>query len=258
MMIWNLYFEAKKLLFTDFDPKIALTNLDDDYGARLKDYATVCTGQGTEYYFDNEQIIYFDGYKIDTQSLEIKGHFQYQNLCMAVILAVKSGLNIENIIHILPKIHSAEGRLQQVSKNPNVVVDFAHKPEAMRKVLNCLRVNCKGKLITVFGCGGDRDKQKRPIMGKIANQYSDVVIVTDDNPRYEDPILVREEICITCPKAINIGSRKEAIIKALEIADKNDTVAILGKGNEKYQKIKDQELPLDDVDVVRQALVHNN
>jgi UDP-N-acetylmuramoyl-L-alanyl-D-glutamate--2,6-diaminopimelate ligase len=119
----------------------------------------------------------------------------------------------------------------------------------MRVVLQNLRQYTKGQLITLFGCGGDRDAGKRPMMGQVAHELSDVVIVTDDNPRFEDPASIRQQILATCPHAIEIDGRALAIKYAIDIAKPDDSIAILGKGSEKYQKIKGETFPFDDVEV---------
>ena len=137
----------------------------------------------------------------------------------------------------------------------NVFVDYAHKPEALEKALQVLRKGFSGKVIVVFGCGGDRDQGKRPIMGEIAKKYGDVVIVTDDNPRSEDPKSIRNDIMQTCDMAVEIGDREEAIKYAIEaISSPNDAVLIAGKGHETYQIVGNKTSEFDDCKVAEKYL----
>ena len=158
------------------------------------------------------------------------------------------------------------GRFQVVSA-PNddvtVVVDYAHTDDALRNLLETARPLTHGRLITVFGCGGDRDRTKRPLMGAVAGRLSDLIVITSDNPRSEDPARIIEEIQrgITADtrrdaaqRLLTIVDRREAIDKAIELARPGDLVLIAGKGHEKYQVIGSQVLPFDDVAVAREAL----
>jgi UDP-N-acetylmuramoyl-L-alanyl-D-glutamate--2,6-diaminopimelate ligase len=133
-----------------------------------------------------------------------------------------------------------------------VYVDFAHTPDALETVLRAVRPHTENRLITVFGCGGDRDKGKRPEMGKIAATLSDVAIVTDDNPRTEDASIIRAEVKAACPDALEIGDRREAIRRAIELAKSGDIIVVAGKGHESGQIIGDRVIPFDDRIVVRE------
>jgi len=149
-------------------------------------------------------------------------------------------------------LQGVRGRLEVVSNlnGATVVVDYAHKPDALEAALDALRPFVTGRLINVFGCGGDRDRGKRPIMGRISAKKADLTIVTDDNPRSEDPAAVRAEILCQCPDALEIGDRYEAIGYAMMQLGPGDVLLIAGKGHETGQIIGDQVLPFSDHDAV--------
>ena len=145
------------------------------------------------------------------------------------------------VVKYIEKIHGAKGRLELVAQTPNgaaIYVDYAHTPDAIENVIKALRPHCSGKLRILFGCGGDRDKGKRPLMGKIANDLADVVYITDDNPRSEEPEVIRSEILAACPKGIDIGNRGEAIKQAISELEAGDILIVAGKGHEPGQIIK--------------------
>jgi len=235
------YFLAKKKLFIDFNPVLSVANANDPYSDKLP--ATVKFGNGTPYCY-KDGFIWTHEQSVDVKKLQVIGEFQYWNLCCAMALLPEAQIKAEIL---LPKLKPVPGRFEKIHDVPIVIVDYAHKPDAMRTVLENLGQYTKGRLITVFGCGGDRDVGKRPIMGQIAQELSDVVIVTDDNPRFEDAAAIRHEILKSCPKAIEFENRASAIKHAIGIAQPEDSVAILGKGSEKYQKIKGGVFPFDDV-----------
>jgi UDP-N-acetylmuramoyl-L-alanyl-D-glutamate--2,6-diaminopimelate ligase len=135
-----------------------------------------------------------------------------------------------------------------------VIVDYAHTPDALDTALRALRPHCSGKLVLVFGCGGDRDRGKRPLMGAIAEALADTVIVTDDNPRGEDPASIRSEILAACPKAREIGDRRSAIRDAVKLLRSGDLLLIAGKGHERGQIVGATTLPFSDADVARAAI----
>jgi len=149
------------------------------------------------------------------------------------------------------------GRLQKVAIKANgaaIYVDYAHTPDALETALKALRPHTDGKLVALFGCGGDRDPGKRPQMGAIAARLADKVIVTDDNPRSEVPAAIRAQIMPACPDAIEIGDRRQAIIKAVLDLEAGDVLVLAGKGHESGQIIKDQVLPFDDAIEARMAV----
>lgn len=189
----------------------------------------------------------------------IIGLFQIKNLLMAVLLLHESGIDINEIVNVLPNVNSPPFRLESITnKNGyNIFVDFAHTSIAIENALKALvhiKKQYNSKLIIVFGCGGDRDKEKRRLMGAIAGHYADIVIVTDDNPRFEDPKEIRESIMKSIRQAIEIGDRKEAIHHALGLMKKNDVLLIAGKGHETYQIIGDKLIDFNDKAIVEKYL----
>ncbi|GAA5094725.1 UDP-N-acetylmuramoyl-L-alanyl-D-glutamate--2,6-diaminopimelate ligase [Bartonella acomydis] len=181
--------------------------------------------------------------------LPLAGDFQVTNALMAAGLAIATGLSPDKVFHSLESLQGAPGRLELVGKTENnapVYIDYAHKPEALEQVLLSVRPFTQGRLILVFGCGGDRDKGKRPLMGKIAENKADIVIVTDDNPRTEVPEKIRQEILQAVPKAIEIADRGEAITYAIGLLRAGDTLIIAGKGHENGQIIGQKTHPFSD------------
>ena len=155
---------------------------------------------------------------------------------------------------MVDRLTGVHGRIERVATTPTgaaVYVDYAHKPAGLEAVLGTLRPHVTGKLVIVFGCGGDRDRGKRPEMGALATRLADRVIVTDDNPRSEDPAAIRAEILAAAPKAIEIGDRAQAIRTAMHDLKAGDLLVIAGKGHETYQLIGDQKFDFDDSEVAR-------
>ena len=149
------------------------------------------------------------------------------------------------------------GRLERVGVTPAggaVYVDYAHTPDGLETVLEAARTHAQGKLGVVFGCGGDRDRGKRPEMGAIAAQLADTVVVTDDNPRSEDPAAIRREILIACPEATEIGDRGQAITATVAGLGAGDVLVVAGKGHEEGQLVGDRVLPFSDLDAVADAI----
>ena len=169
--------------------------------------------------------------------INLLGDFQVMNILCAVALAVISGIKIQEIVRILHKIKPLTGRMELIRKinGGSVYVDFAHTADGLKNALLCFKKNCEGRLVCVFGCGGNRDTTKRSEMGKIASEIADVCIVTDDNPRNEPPENIRKQIISNCNNAIEIGNRREAIQYALSIIKSGDIVAVMGKGHETQQ-----------------------
>ncbi len=190
-------------------------------------------------------------------TLPLIGDFQLSNALCAAGLAIASGENVQSILETLGNLEGARGRLEHAGTLPNgaaVFVDYAHTPDALFTVLNAVRPHAKGKLHVVFGCGGDRDKGKRPEMGRAAADNADFVIVTDDNPRTEDAASIRSEAMAGCPDALNIGDRAEAIHTAISNLGRDDMLVVAGKGHEQGQTVGADILPFDDVSVVRDAV----
>lgn len=160
-------------------------------------------------------------------------------------------------MHALQSLKGARGRLELVARAKSgapVFVDYAHKPDALENALASLRPYTRGKLVVVFGCGGDRDRTKRPIMGEVATRIADRVFVTDDNPRTEEPASIRAAIMAAAPGATEIGNRAEAIRAAIESLGAGDVLVVAGKGHEEGQKIGKLVLPFSDHEAVKAAI----
>lgn len=195
-----------------------------------------------------------DLYEID---LPLAGDFQVSNALVAAGLAMATGVETGRALMALERLKGASGRLELVgatSEGAPVYVDYAHKPDALENVLSAVRPFTTGRVVVVFGCGGDRDRGKRPIMGEIASRLADISIVTDDNPRSEEPASIRAAILAAAPGAIEIGDRRRAIREAVSMLHEGDTLIVAGKGHEEGQTIRDVTLPFSDHEEVRAAL----
>ena len=176
--------------------------------------------------------------------------FQIKNFLLATIGLHLLGFNPKKISSFSLKCPHVPGRMELAGRKQNgarVYVDFAHTPDALKNILIEGKLICSGRLIVLFGCGGNRDKKKRPIMGKIAEKYADLAIVTDDNPRFENPIKIRKEIIRESTHLLDYGNRWNAIKRSIQLLNSADVLIIAGKGHEKYQIIKNKSLPFDDV-----------
>lgn len=193
-------------------------------------------------------------YEID---LPLAGDFQIYNALVAAGLAISTGTPAAKALEALEKLKGAPGRLDLVgttAEGAPVYVDYAHKPDALENVLASVRPFTTGRVIVVFGCGGDRDRGKRPIMGEIATRLADVAIVTDDNPRSEVPETIRAAILAAAPGAIEIADRRQAIREAVAMLHAGDTLIVAGKGHEEGQTVAGETLPFSDHEEVRLAL----
>jgi len=189
--------------------------------------------------------------------LPMAGEFQLANALVAAGMAIATGCGVDDVLEALANLKGAPGRLELVGQTENgspAYVDYAHKPEALENVLAALRPYTTGKLVLVFGCGGDRDPGKRAIMGEIAERLANVVIVTDDNPRSEDAASIRSQVLSACPSAMEIGDRREAINYAVGSLGAGDCLVVAGKGHEEGQIVGDQTLPFSDYKVISEAL----
>ena len=194
--------------------------------------------------------------------LHITGIFNVYNVMSAVGAALAENIKPEVIAKVLQGFTSVPGRFELVKAGQDfsIIVDYAHTPDGVENVLRTAREIAKKKIIAVFGCGGDRDRTKRPIMGRLAAQLADVVIATSDNPRSEDPEFILSEVEAGVKEAIGskhhekITDRREAIFRAVELAEKDDIVIILGKGHENYQILKDETIHFDDKEVAKEAV----
>jgi UDP-N-acetylmuramoyl-L-alanyl-D-glutamate--2,6-diaminopimelate ligase len=191
-------------------------------------------------------------------SLPLVGDFQVENALLAagLVLATEGLEVVDELFAAFPNLKGVPGRLERVGEVNGAlcIVDYAHKPDALAHVLEALRLFTSGRLICVFGCGGDRDRGKRPIMGKIAVDKADLVIVTDDNPRSENPAAIRAEIMRAAPGAREIGDRAEAIQVAVRELRTGDVLVVAGKGHETGQIIAERTLPFSDHEVLRAAI----
>ncbi len=189
--------------------------------------------------------------------LPLIGGYQSANALMAAAIAMASGEPVSDVVTNMARLQPVRGRLERAAitrSGAPVYVDYAHTPDAMVAAIAAMRPHTAGRLITVFGAGGDRDRGKRPEMGRVAFEASDIAIVTDDNPRSEDPTAIRAEILAGAPDAVEIGDRREAIAYAISISKADDIVLIAGKGHEQGQIIGDRVLPFDDVQVARESV----
>ena len=190
--------------------------------------------------------------------LNTPGRFTVYNALAAIASCHCLRLNLDDIIEGVKKVVGVPGRFQTIQNNKGIltIVDYAHSPDGLENILTSVKEFAKGRIILVFGCGGSRDIGKRPIMGEIAGKYSDYCIITSDNPRKEEPNLIINDIEVGMAKTScsyeKIQDRKEAILKALYIAEHGDTVIIAGKGHENYQILKDETIRFSDVDVVKE------
>ncbi|MBO1903491.1 UDP-N-acetylmuramoyl-L-alanyl-D-glutamate--2,6-diaminopimelate ligase [Microvirga sp. 3-52] len=191
-------------------------------------------------------------------TLPLLGAFQVENALVAagLVLAVEGEGRAAEVLEGFMTLKGVSGRLEQVGEVDGAIciVDYAHKPDALAHVLDALRPFVKGRLVCVVGCGGDRDRGKRPLMGRIASDKADLVIVTDDNPRSEDPAAIRAEVMTGAPGAREIGDRAEAIRTAVKELREGDILVVAGKGHETGQIIGDRTLPFSDHDEVRAAI----
>jgi UDP-N-acetylmuramoyl-L-alanyl-D-glutamate--2,6-diaminopimelate ligase len=188
--------------------------------------------------------------------LPLIGAYQAANALTATGLLLATGSKLKDIFGLLSRVQPVRGRLERAvitRAGAPVYVDYAHTPDGLRAAIEALRPHTKGRLITLFGAGGDRDAGKRPLMGAVASELSDLVIVTDDNPRGEDPDVIRSAIMAGAPGAREIGGRRAAIAAAIAEAGADDIVLLAGKGHEQGQIIGDRVLPFDDVTVAREC-----
>ena len=268
------YFEAKRLLFSSLlrPEGWAIVNLDDDHGETL---VRSSRGRVMTYAIDREADIRAEGISLSlagtsfvarTSAEEflvrtpLLGRFNVQNILAALGACLALRLPREAILGGLASLAGVSGRLERVEAGQDfaVIVDYAHTDDALRNLLETMRELRPKRVITVFGCGGDRDRTKRPLMGAVASRLSDIVILTSDNPRSEPPEAILAEI----QSGMNgrkverhvIVDRRDAITKALELAGPGDAVVIAGKGHETTQVLRDRTIPFDDRQVARDVL----
>jgi UDP-N-acetylmuramoyl-L-alanyl-D-glutamate--2,6-diaminopimelate ligase len=263
------YFQAKLRLFTELLPEdgVAVVNLDDPYGPRV---AEACARRDIEVIgvaqYAGDAGLKITGRRLDETGqdvlfrwqgqpvqarLPLIGAFQAINVLTAAGLAIAAGEDPDAVFSVLPRLTGVRGRMQLAGRRDNgapVFVDYAHTPDALETALKALRPHVLGRLVVVFGAGGDRDRGKRPLMGKAAAEFADVLFVTDDNPRSEDPAVIRAAILQGCPEATEVGDRAEAILRGVDALEPGDALLIAGKGHETGQTVGDVVYPFDDVE----------
>jgi len=258
------YFLAKRRLF-EAGPELAVVNVDDPYGARLaRDFpAAIRIGLDSEEAQVRAVAIEGDAsgsaFAVDGLALRtsLPGRFNVLNALGAVVVARELGVEDDAIAGGLAGAERVPGRFEPIDEGQPfaVFVDYSHKPDALEAVLRTARGLTRGRLLLVFGAGGDRDRGKRALMGRAAAEHADVAIITSDNPRNEDPEAIIDEIAQGAPEAQRMVDRHAAIERAIALAAPGDVVVIAGKGHERYQEFEDgRTVPFDDVAVAREAL----
>ncbi|MEM6609899.1 MAG: UDP-N-acetylmuramoyl-L-alanyl-D-glutamate--2,6-diaminopimelate ligase [Pseudomonadota bacterium] len=265
----DAYGAAKLRLFSELLPQDAavVTNTGDDTGLAAADIAAA-RGQtvisvadhaagamieitGTRLHETGQDVLFrFAGQRYQAR-LDLIGGFQALNALQAAGLAMATGDEPEAVFAALPRLTGVRGRMQLAARRrfgAPVFVDYSHTPASLETALIALRPHVMGRLHVVFGAGGDRDRGKRPLMGRAAAAHADLVVVTDDNPRSESPALIRAAILEGCPDATEIGDRAEAILRAVDALEPGDALLIAGKGHETGQEIGDVKYPFDDLE----------
>ncbi|BAP17212.1 UDP-N-acetylmuramoyl-L-alanyl-D-glutamate--2,6-diaminopimelate ligase [cyanobacterium endosymbiont of Epithemia turgida] len=270
------YFLAKSLLFSsEYLTERAIINLDDFYGKRLIEgldsyqvWSYSVNNETADFYTSNltYEAAGVSGTLHTPQgtvsfSSPLVGQFNLSNLLAAVATVLHFRLDLDEIVAKLPKFRGVPGRMERVKisdkQDISVIVDYAHTPDSLENLLNAARPFIRGRMICVFGCGGDRDRTKRPLMGRISSQLADVCIVTSDNPRTEDPQRILADILEGISDSVNpivISDRAEAINQAIQRAKPGDGVLIAGKGHEDYQILGTEKIHFDDREQARKAL----
>ncbi len=260
------YKKCKKVLFYNCDN--AVVNADDEtssymiegVNANITSYAinTECNFKAVNAEFFSDRVEYdLNGEHV---VFNIPGGFSVYNSLCAIAGVCALGFEFSEVVKAIGTAASVKGRLELLKTNTEygVIIDYAHTPDGLEKALNAVRGFTKGRVITLFGCGGDRDKTKRPKMGRMATDLSDIVVVTTDNPRTEDPESIIKEILIgtvgSKAEVVSITDRSEAIAYALKIARKGDTILLAGKGHETYQVIGKERVHYDEREIVQEAL----
>ena len=260
------YMACKKVLFRSCDN--AVINADDEAGEYMVEGTGVdyqCYGINSDCSFKAENTeLYADRVEYDLNGehvvFHIPGGFSVYNSLAAIAGVCSLGFSFESVIESISSAGSVKGRLELLKTDTEygIIIDYAHTPDGLEKALNAVRGFTEGRVITLFGCGGDRDKTKRPKMGRMATDLSDIVVVTTDNPRTEDPDEIIKEILIgtvgSKAEVVSIADRSEAIRYAMSIAGKGDTILLAGKGHETYQVIGKERVHYDEREVVAEIL----
>ncbi len=285
------YYQAKRLLFTDWrlfkEKTVGVINLDDNWGMRLRresalpvigvgrrdgkrikdiEFEIIETGLGGSRFklIFSDRVSSMLGVQLKDfeVSIALPGLFNVYNALMAFSMVLSAyPERVEKIVKGIESLKRVPGRFELIDEGQDfaVVVDYAHTSESLKKLLELARELTEGRVIVVFGCGGDRAREKRPMMGKYAAELADYVVVTSDNPRSEDPLRIIDDILVgikgKTDNYVVIPDRREAIFKAIKMAKNRDTVVIAGKGHETYQIIGDKVIDFDDREIARQALM---
>lgn len=264
------YYDAKLILFKN--TKNSVINIDDEYGNRVyKD----SKGNKVTYSIDSPSDVWAKNIHIHSRgvdfdvtyknemthiNLNIPGKYNVMNALGSMGACLGEGISIDIVKKGLESMLCVPGRCEIVTQNYNlgyeVIVDYAHTPDGLENILKTAKEFTKGKLISVFGCGGDRDNTKRPIMGKIGTELSDLAVITSDNPRTENPMSIIKEIETGIQKDnyIVVENRRDAIKKAMELAEKDDVIVVAGKGHEDYQVLKDKTIHFDEREVIAEIV----
>jgi|AntRauTorcE11897_2_1112592.scaffolds.fasta_scaffold09252_2 UDP-N-acetylmuramoyl-L-alanyl-D-glutamate--2,6-diaminopimelate ligase len=270
------YAEAKSLLFLRPELQVRVVNLDDPLGRKLaepnptpltlsyslqKPEADLSL---THYAFSEQGITAEVTWQGDTCTftLPLLGRFNLANLLAALGVLLAEGQTLSRLLPLINCLQPVKGRMQLLTVSgretlqelPSVVVDYAHTPDALQQALQALRPHVQGRIYCVLGCGGDRDQGKRALMAQVASQEADFLVVTDDNPRNEDPARIRQQLLQAAPQAMEIADRGQAIHWAIQQAQPGDWVLVAGKGHEDYQEVAGQRLAFADQQVAEQAL----
>jgi UDP-N-acetylmuramoyl-L-alanyl-D-glutamate--2,6-diaminopimelate ligase len=263
------YFDAKRRLFVEGERPPAAVNVGDDYGRRLAEElrvlgheALLTFGMAGDADIRPEQLELDEkGARLRAGGIELRtklhGRFNVENVLAAVAVSRLLGVENEAIAAGVEALAGVPGRFEAVEAGQPfaVVVDYSHKPDALENVLRTAREFARSRVICVFGCGGDRDRAKRPLMGRIASELADVAIVTSDNPRSEDPDAIIAEVVAGAGPSLEVEpDRTAAIGRALALAHEGDVVVIAGKGHEQGQEFAGRMIPFDDREVAREAL----
>ncbi|MNM98474.1 UDP-N-acetylmuramoyl-L-alanyl-D-glutamate--2,6-diaminopimelate ligase [compost metagenome] len=275
------YEAAKAKLFAWPSLRCQVVNLDDDFGRRLAaDFARRPSADLIEtrllsYSLENPEASLFcreavfndDGVRATlvtaqgerTLRSQLLGRFNLSNMLAAVATLLALDYALDEILKVTPQLQGPVGRMQRLGggDKPLVVVDYAHTPDALEKVLEALRPHAHGKLLCLFGCGGDRDRGKRPLMAEVAERLADRVLVTDDNPRSEDPLRIFDDIRPGFAKPAEVefvAGRGAAIAHLIATADANDVIVLAGKGHEDYQEINGERHDFSDLIEAEKAL----
>ncbi|MBQ7741013.1 MAG: UDP-N-acetylmuramoyl-L-alanyl-D-glutamate--2,6-diaminopimelate ligase [Eubacterium sp.] len=267
---WENYFNSKRMLFENCD--IAVTNIDDEYELRIVEgldckVTTYAVDKNSSDYTAKNVNFYADGVMYELVSDQIgrvycpvPGRFSvYNSLCAATVV-LSLGFDFKDVVLAISKSKGVKGRIEVVPTDTDytVIIDYAHSPDGLENIITSLKEIAKGRVVTVFGCGGDRDKTKRPKMGEIASRLSDFCVVTSDNPRSEEPSKIIEDILegmkeLDTPYKV-VENRKEAIKWALENAKENDIILLAGKGHETYQILPTGTIHFDEREVIKEIL----